>query len=87
MIPCHALMGDDWDHRAILDPLTGWASPIMLLFIIYMLNMLNSANYALCSDCVIMPKSNASIIEPDQRDRPKIDPKYASLDIGHNALH
>ena len=23
MIPCHALMGDDWDHRAIRDPLTG----------------------------------------------------------------
>ena len=30
--------------------------------LIYMLNMLNYANYALCSDCVIMPKSNAGII-------------------------
>ena len=26
------------------------------------LNMLNNANYALCSDCVNMPKSNAGII-------------------------
>ena len=30
--------------------------------LIYMLNTLNYANYALCSDCVIMPKSNAGII-------------------------
>ena len=27
MIPCHALMGDDWDQRAIRDPLTGDADP------------------------------------------------------------
>ena len=27
MIPCHALMGDDWDQRAIRAPLAGDADP------------------------------------------------------------
>ena len=35
----------------------------MLIYMLNMLNnvlnMLNNANYALCSDCVNMPKSNA----------------------------
>ena len=50
--------------------------PIMLNYAVYanlclrgakmLLNLRNYANYALCSDSAIMPKSNAGIIGPPQ---------------------